>query len=140
VRSPKLIATGTAKISMTPMIDVVFLLIIFFLVSSHLAQQESQIPLDLPIAESGLDELVDRDTIVVHVLPDGSWKMSGSTVPLEELESNLRSRLLDAERPVQLRIRTDRNVPYERIEPVLGAAAKVGLGDVVFSVIGDRSS
>lgn len=140
MRSPKLIATGTAKISMTPMIDVVFLLIIFFLVSSHLAQQESQIPLDLPIAESGLDELVDRDTIIVHVLPDGSWRMSGARVLIGELESNLRDRLMEADQPIQLRIRTDRNVPYERIEPVLGAAARVGLGDVVFSVVGDRAS
>ena len=35
------------------MIDVVFLLIIFFLVSSHLARQESQLPLPLPDAVSG---------------------------------------------------------------------------------------
>ena len=38
---------------MTPMIDVTFLLIIFFLVSSHLAQQELQVDLELPAAASG---------------------------------------------------------------------------------------
>ena len=40
--------------NMTPMIDVVFLLIIFFLVSSHLARQESRVPLELPDALSHL--------------------------------------------------------------------------------------
>jgi biopolymer transport protein ExbD len=138
VRSPKLIAMGTAKISMTPMIDVVFLLIIFFLVSSHLAQQESHIPLELPLAESGLDELVDREALVVNVLPDGEWMMFGTRIQIEDLDSNLRGRLRETDRPVQLRIRTDRDVPYERIEPILGAAARVGLSDIVFSVVGDR--
>lgn len=138
MRSPKLIAMGTAKISMTPMIDVVFLLIIFFLVSSHLAQQESHIPLELPLAESGLDELVDREAVVVNVLPGGEWMMFGARIQIEDLDSNLRGRLRETDRPVQLRIRTDRDVPYERIEPILGAAARVGLSDIVFSVVGDR--
>ncbi len=38
---------------MTPMIDVTFLLIIFFLVSSHLAKQENFLKLDLPTAAAG---------------------------------------------------------------------------------------
>ncbi|MCA9180756.1 MAG: biopolymer transporter ExbD, partial [Planctomycetales bacterium] len=45
MRTPKLLAAGSASINMTPMIDVVFLLIIFFLVSSHLAKQENQVEL-----------------------------------------------------------------------------------------------
>ena len=42
-----------AGVDLTPLIDVVFLLIIFFLVSSHLAKQEGQLELPLPEAESG---------------------------------------------------------------------------------------
>lgn len=57
---------------MTPMIDVVFLLIVFFLVSSHLAKQESRLPLPLPDAESGLPS-AERQTarVTVNVLSDG---------------------------------------------------------------------
>ncbi len=47
---------GRLDVKMTPMIDIVFLLIIFFLVSSHLAKQEVQLDLDLPAAESGREE------------------------------------------------------------------------------------
>jgi len=47
------LSRGSLGFNMTPMIDVVFLLIIFFLVSSHLAQQETQLELDLPEATSG---------------------------------------------------------------------------------------
>lgn len=139
MRSPKLIAVGTAKISMTPMIDVVFLLIIFFLVSSHLAQQESQIPLDLPAATSGLDELMARESIVIHVLPDGSWMTSGASVSVQDLDLILGKRVRETDQPLQLRIRTDRNVPYEHLEPILQASVRNGIGDVVFSVIGEHS-
>ena len=45
------------QLNMTPLIDVVFLLIIFFLVSSHLARQETQVELDLPTASSGEEEV-----------------------------------------------------------------------------------
>ena len=48
--------------NMTPMIDVVFLLIIFFLVSSHLAKQESQMEIDLPNTESGSGDRSQYDS------------------------------------------------------------------------------
>ena len=53
MRVPANISRGSLGFNMTPMIDVVFLLIIFFLVSSHLAQQEVQLELDLPGAGTG---------------------------------------------------------------------------------------
>ena len=56
MRVPSNLARGSLGFSMTPMIDVVFLLIIFFLVSSHLAQQEVQLDLDLPAKASLLFE------------------------------------------------------------------------------------
>ena len=49
------------EMNMTPMIDVVFLLIIFFLVSSHLQKQEAHAELDLPTAETG-----DENTPTFH--------------------------------------------------------------------------
>ena len=58
---------------MTPMIDVVFLLIIFFLLSSHLAQRENRIDVDLPQATSGEEDLPStQPRVTVTVLEDGS--------------------------------------------------------------------
>ena len=139
MRSPKLIAKGTATINMTPMIEVVFLLIIFFLVSSHLAKQETSIPLDLPLANSALVPTENRPAIVVNILADGSWTMGGAVLDKDALSNVLRSRTMTSPDPLQLRIRTDRTVPYARIEPVLSAAAANGIGDVVFSVYEDRT-
>lgn len=139
MRSPKLVANGTASINMTPMIDVVFLLIIFFLVSSHLAKQENTIPLKLPTANSGIDETHNRQSVVVNVLADGSWMIGGSGVDQLGLEKAMRTRLMASDQPLQLRVRTDQTVPYERLEPILRSAAQLGIADVVFSVFEERS-
>ena len=53
MRTPNHTQDGGVHFNMTPMIDVVFLLIIFFLVSSHLAKQEVHLELPLPAADSG---------------------------------------------------------------------------------------
>ena len=58
--------------NMTPLIDVVFLLIIFFLVSSHLAQRETQQELALPTAASGrVGEDSPTARVTIHLLADG---------------------------------------------------------------------
>jgi biopolymer transport protein ExbD len=134
MRTPQLLSSGTATINMTPMIDVVFLLIIFFLVSSHLAKQENHVELKLPLAGSGLGEVDDRESVVVNILADGQWQSGGATVNEAELNALLRRRLMAAAGPIQLRIRTDQDVVYERIEPVLTIASKAGIGDIAFSV------
>ncbi|NLE37816.1 MAG: biopolymer transporter ExbD, partial [Pirellulaceae bacterium] len=72
MRVPNNLSRGGLGFNMTPMIDVVFLLIIFFLVSSHLARQEVQLELDLPAAVSGrqADEKEGVRRVVVNILPE----------------------------------------------------------------------
>lgn len=134
MKTPRLLAVGTTNINMTPMIDVVFLLIIFFLVSSHLAKQETSVKLALPTADSGLPEGAPLDTIVVNVLPDGSWRVGGAEVDEPELTRRLFQRLSASDAPLRLKIRTDQTVTYGRLEPILRSAAAAGIGDIVFSV------
>lgn len=138
MRTPKLLSTGSASINMTPMIDVVFLLIIFFLVSSHLAKQESHVELALPSARSALDDAALRETLTVNILASGQWQIAGVNVDEQALPARLRQRVMKTGELVQLRIRTDRQVPYSRIEPLLRAAAVAGIGDIVFSVYQER--
>ncbi|MEM8736079.1 MAG: biopolymer transporter ExbD [Planctomycetota bacterium] len=140
MRSPQLLASGTATINMTPMIDVVFLLIIFFLVSSHLAKQENSVELNLPEARSGMDDQHDRDVLTVNVLANGSWLVGGASVERESLRNLMERRVSGQGEPIRLRIRTDEKASYERLEPILSEAAKLGIGDIVFSVYEDRGA
>lgn len=119
---------------MTPMIDVVFLLIIFFLVSSHLAKQENSIPLDLPLADAFVSDETNGSIVVVNILADGTWQLGPAELDESELISALNKRSIGSPDGLRLKIRTDKSVEYARIEPVLRAAAKAGIGDIVFSV------
>lgn len=119
---------------MTPMIDVVFLLIIFFLVSSHLARQESRIPLDLPGANSHLPTDFESPTLTINVTSDGTWQIAGRIVDLEEVIRVLAQHRTDAGGGAIVRIRADQTVPYERVEPLLRESAKAGLPNVSIAV------
>lgn len=123
-------------INMTPMIDVVFLLIIFFLVSSHLAKQETQVDLDLPAAKSGTDlDEAQRPRVTVNVLPDGTLLLSGTRVSPPELESRLGYERQRAGDDLEVRVRGDRSVAYRFIEPVLLASTRAGIWNVSIAVV-----
>jgi biopolymer transport protein ExbD len=120
---------------MTPMIDVTFLLIIFFLLSSHLAQQETQLELDLPMAASGRQAVDDeRPRLSVNVEADGSVMLGSTETPPQEMSRRLR---IERERlgdDLEVRVRADRSVPYSTVEPILLACADAGIWNVTFAV------
>jgi biopolymer transport protein ExbD len=120
---------------MTPMIDVVFLLIIFFLVSSHLARQENNLELPLPVAASGNDEL-DQATprVTINVKSDGSLWIGGRQMPVAELAAlfgEVRQKEGDG---VEVRIRGSRQVPYSEVEPIMLACTDAKIWNVTFAV------
>ena len=135
MRIPSNLARGSVGFNMTPMIDVVFLLIIFFLVSSNLAQQEVQLEVDLPDAATGNrpDESGVR-RIVVNVLAEGDVRVGTESVDPQRLAGLIRYEARRTEGQLEVRIRTNRNVPYRIIEPILLASARAGVWNVTFAV------
>jgi biopolymer transport protein ExbD len=121
---------------MTPMIDVVFQLIIFFLLASHLGQQESQTAVALPEAESGnRTELDDARRVTVNVLGDGQLVLSGRAVDQAELDRVLRFERNAVGKDLEVRVRCDRTVPYRHVEPIMVACTQAGIWQVTFAVI-----
>ncbi len=135
MRVPANLHSGSLGFNMTPMIDVVFLLIIFFLVSSHLAKQEVQLDLPLPTAQSSTaDTNQNAPRLTINVLQDGTLLLAGRKVAPGELVSRLHDKQQDAGPNVQVRIRSDRDAPYRFVEPIMVACAKAGIWDVSFAV------
>ena len=127
------------EMNMTPMIDVVFLLIIFFLVSSHLQKQEAHAELDLPSAETGNENIqTDNRTLTVNISSrQANFQIAfgARIVPPSKLVSQLRGELKRAKGKLEVRIRGDRTIPYRVVEPILASCAELDIWNVQFAVI-----
>lgn len=143
MRVPSNLSRGSVGFNMTPMIDIVFLLIIFFLVSSHLASQEVQLELDLPPAASGHAPEEDHlRQVVVNVLPqpreDRRIMVGGSLLTAEELSELIAYESRQSAGQVEIRIRGDRTVPYRDVEPIMLACVRAGVWKVTFAVRSEK--
>ncbi len=80
-----------ATINLTPMIDVVFLLVIFFMVGSKFSEAESRIKVNVPSVGEMRSITRAPDERVVAISVDGSINLDGTPVSLAQLTANLRA-------------------------------------------------
>lgn len=121
---------------MTPMIDIVFLLIIFFLVSSNLIQQDVAMELDLPAAETAAPvQESETKKMTINVPRPGQILLGTQPVDQRQLRTHLTRQREYWGDETELRIRTDKNIPYGEIEPILVLAAECRIWDVSFAVV-----
>ena len=78
-------------LNLTPLIDIVFLLLIFFMLTSHFIE-EQVIPITLPRAETGGD-VTRKDFLEVLITPEGELLVDGEPVQLDDLEQTIRGAL-----------------------------------------------
>lgn len=135
MRIPNNLRSGEVGFNMTPMIDVVFLLIIFFLVSSHLAKQETQMELPLPDATTG-ELRTDEETprLTVNVAGNGQLLLAGRPVQPTDLRARFEEKRRESGPDVEVVIRSDRSVPYGQVEPIMLDCVRAGIWNVTFAV------
>jgi len=122
--------------SMTPMIDVVFLLIIFFLVASHFTNQENAVEVELPKADEAKEIPPEETPRLTVTIPNETELFIGmKPITTTELPELLRQEKAKQKEEFQLRIRAGRKVPYSVVEPILLQAAESGIYDVQFAVM-----
>jgi biopolymer transport protein ExbD len=117
---------------MTPLIDVVFLLLIFFMVSSVFKKDELALLLSLPKTEKG-EKIVDAKKLVVIELNTSQVAFNGANETLSSLGSKL-SPINDKTTPIELRI--DKEVKYDRVVTLLDLLKKHQLTNL--SLITDK--
>ena len=114
------------QLNLTPLIDVVFLLLIFFMVATSFLDPEKEINIDLPQAQSGEALSETPDELVINVLKDGRLIVSGGELDRAGLKSALlRAARVNPETPVT--IRGDRQVAHEHVVQVMDACGLAGL-------------
>ncbi len=127
---------GDDEINMAPMIDMVFLLLIFFMVASHLTAME-RVPVTLPVADKAKvpEEARDRQIITVTAGKDGgaAYYMNLQEVDLKELTAAI-VRQHEADENLRIYLRADRGVRHKHIKAVMEACAEAGIADIIFGV------
>lgn len=113
--------------NLTPLIDIVFLLLIFFMLTSHFVREDS-LNIQLPEAESGR-KLDENKSIEVIINAQQQWLYKGQVVTPKELKPLLREDL--SKRDVKrLRIRGDRASDLGSAVSLLDLAREAGATDI----------
>jgi biopolymer transport protein ExbD len=135
MRVPNSLSKTSIGFNMTPMIDIVFLLIIFFLVTSHLTSRETEPDIDLPSADSGYEtETENPNRMIVNIGADGALAVEGRALSVAELRGLIGTRRDALGQEMEVQVRGHRDTPYRFVEPVLLASALENVWNVKIRV------
>lgn len=116
-------AHPVGHVNVTPMIDVVMVLIIFYLIVGRLAM-ERRGQVELPATRIGQTLPEEADPLIVSIDATGAISVGGEPVDSTTLADMIAVR---AERGRRVRVRGDRTVPFSAVRPVMDACRKAGL-------------
>ena len=114
-------------VNLTPLIDVVFILLIFFMVSTTF-QRESEIKIELPEASSEPVE-EKEESLEIVIDSQGHYFIDEQQVVNTELETLKKAirKFLGEQTDLPVVIRADRNTPYESVVRAMDATSQLGL-------------
>ncbi len=135
VKIKKGAALGT--LTLTPLIDVVFLLLIFFLVATRFAQEDRELDVMLPAASEARPLTVQPKEMFVNVDRDGRYFVDGKTLDGDEIENVLEQAVVDNPVNQSVIIRADKRVQLDSVVFVMNACNKVGIFDYSLTIQGE---
>jgi biopolymer transport protein ExbD len=122
------------SMNMTPMIDVIFQLIIFFMVGTSFTQAEHRIELKIPaVSDAARPATPPPDKKVVNVYQDGKVFLDGQPVTLEQLTSTLAAARRQY-KDLGVTIRGDAAISLQRTAEVLQAVRRAGVAEMGIAV------
>ena len=120
------------SINLTSMLDVVMLLIIFFMLSTQFREEERQYDVKLPTISDASALTGQPDEIIVNVMPDGSIRLRQEQVNLDQLEAAMRAAAAKFAGQTVV-IRGDGSIPYQEIMDVMAACRRGGIRNTSLS-------
>ena len=116
------------EINMTPLVDVMLVLLIIFIITVPVMQHSVNI--DLPRATSQAPD-IKPETVRLSVDAAGSYFINDVNIPDDELTPRLKAAAAQSPQP-ELHIRGDKSVRYERVAQAMAAAQQAGLRKIGF--------
>ena len=114
------------SINLTPLIDVVFLLLIFFMVSTTFTK-ETHLEIDLPEA-SGEPQPQNIQQIEILINSEGGFAVNGESVVNKQLNTLKLAieKVSDGDNKLPMVITADANTPYQAVVTAMDAAGQLG--------------
>lgn len=125
--------TEPPRIDITPLIDVVFLMLIFFMVSTTFDKQ-TQLKVDLPSAASVVDEEDDKETIAITIDPSGHFYVNERELVQHDAATLKRTmqKIADGRLELPVIVSGDRNAPLQSMMTVMDVSAQLGMSRLSF--------
>lgn len=128
--SIKLPKKEDVQVDMAPMIDMVFLLLIFFMVASVVVTEK--VPIDLPESKSAKVPENVKGRLILTVDANDQVYFGMLPVTLEDMQTMI-SEELEQNPELRIMIRSDANVRYETSKKIMIACSKVGANDLIYA-------
>ena len=121
-----------AELQLAPMLDVVFQLLIFFLVSFEFQRSEMDMKVSVPSAQEGADNERARGEILVNVRENGEVVVENQTMTQPQLREKLTAIAKQHENQ-PIRLRGDADCKYQTIVEVIDTCQKAGIWNISFA-------
>ena len=119
------------SLDLTPLVDVVFLLLIFFMVSTVLVAFKRRVDISLPTSKVSIPDEIPK-AIELEITVDKQVFLNGDKVSLKSLESALKK--IDADKKKTAIIRADKDLPYGDVVRVMGMLQSAQILDISVAV------
>ncbi len=116
-----------------PMVDVLLVLLCFFILTWNFARKEMELSVKVPTAENAKEPSLDVNQTVLNVNADGSMVMNTKPISYDELAAKM-SALAEINPDYAIILRGDENVPYKFIARILGVCNGAGIWNVALPV------
>lgn len=121
-----------AEINVTPLVDVVLVLLIIFMVITPMLTRGRDV--QLPVAETTEGEREIPDAVVLTVTAKGELWLENRRVPLEQLVAELHARQVDSDAE-QILIKADASVTVRELRPLLQLLKGAAITQIAFAVL-----
>ena len=122
---------------LAPMIDMTFLLLIFFMVTTKISKDQVKVDINLPTAQNATipDDLSNRD--IISIDGTGQYYIGQEPATKKELTAHLKERF-KVTPPLRIYVRADKNTPGKQIKELMRIAAEAGAINVIFGTYQDE--
>ena len=119
------------RLMIIPMIDIMFFLLVFFMMSTMFMVEQKVLPVVLPAASAA--ELDTGRTAPITVMADGTIRFAEDAVSSVELETRIRSEM-SKDKEARFVLRADRSVAYGKVVDVMNTLRRIGVQRLTVAV------